>query len=101
VLEQLLEWGVGNIAATLAAKVKRIEQETSALGLALTTQGRHAPHMLGLKLPATSLSDAAARLQQRRVYAAVRGPAIRISPHVYTADDDIDRLIDALKGLAT
>jgi selenocysteine lyase/cysteine desulfurase len=101
VLEQLLEWGVGNIAATLAAKVKRIEQETSALGLALTTQGRHAPHMLGLKLPATSLTDAAAKLQQRRVYAAVRGPAIRISPHVYTADEDIDRLIGALKGLAT
>lgn len=101
VLEQLLAWGVEDIAATLAARVTRIEHETAALGLAPTTQGRHAPHMLGLKLPAAGPNEAAAKLQESRVYVAVRGPAIRISPHVYTDDQDIERLVGSLKGLAT
>lgn len=97
VLEQLVAWGLDTIAATLEAKVARIERETRALGMSLTTEGRHAPHMLGLKLPAESLSDAPARWRARGVYVAVRGAAVRVSPHVYTDDADIDRLIEALR----
>lgn len=99
VLEQEVAWGVRDIAATIASKVTRIEREAAALGFELTTEGRHAPHMLGLKLPARVRGDAYARLREKQVYVALRGPAVRVSPHVYTDERDIDRLLDGLKSL--
>lgn len=99
VLEQMVAWGVRNIASTLAAKVTRIARETAALGLSLTSDGRHAPHMLGLRLPTKVLGSVSALLRESRVHVAVRGSALRISPHVYNDDNDIGRLLEAVGRL--
>lgn len=39
------------------------------------------------------------RLQESRVRVAVRGAAMRISPHVYNNDGDIERLLETLRQL--
>ncbi len=98
VLEKLVEWGCDRIAATLAHKVASILETATQLGFAPTTRGPRAPHMLGLALP-RGISDVAARMRERNVYVSVRGSAMRISPHVYNSDADIELLLRALSAL--
>jgi selenocysteine lyase/cysteine desulfurase len=99
VLEKMLEWGVENISVTLAAKTQRIAREAAAIGLPPTSQGRRAAHMLGLRLPERKLASAPGLFARNQVNVAVRGSAVRISPHVYNDDDDVNRLLSTLAQL--
>jgi selenocysteine lyase/cysteine desulfurase len=37
------------------------------------------------------------QLAERNVYVSVRGSSIRVTPHLYNSDSDIDRLVEALE----
>jgi selenocysteine lyase/cysteine desulfurase len=94
-LEQLLEWGVEEIAATLRTMTDEIASRATALGLSVAPAELHASHLIGLrakKLPA----DLPARLAQSQVYVSVRGDSIRVSPHLYNTSADIERLFTTL-----
>jgi selenocysteine lyase/cysteine desulfurase len=39
-------------------------------------------------------------LSQRQIHVAVRGSAVRVSPHVYNDENDLVQLADALSELA-
>src|SRR6266508_1277171 len=94
-LRQLLEWGVPRVAVTLQRTTDRIEEEARAIGLTLTSHDR-GPHMLGIRLPAPARQRVAAVLAQANVFAGVRGASLRISPHLWTTDQDVGRLVAAL-----
>jgi selenocysteine lyase/cysteine desulfurase len=94
-LRQLLDWGVPRIAATLAQTTDRIEQEAGAVGLTLTARDR-GPHMLGISLPGPARQRMGSALAEAGVFAGVRGSSLRISPHLWTTERDIDRLVGAL-----
>jgi selenocysteine lyase/cysteine desulfurase len=100
VLQQMLEWGVGEIAVALTARTQHIAQQAAAIGLPLTSTGRRAGHMLGLKLPTQALAGAAQLFSSNQVHVAVRGSAVRISPHLYNDDGDVSRLLSTLAQLA-
>ena len=94
-LEQLLEWSVEEIAATLRTMTDEIASHATALGLRVAPAERHASHLIGLraqKLPA----DLPTRLAQSQVYVSVRGDSIRVSPHLYNTPADIARLFTTL-----
>ena len=55
-----------------------------------------AGHLLGLRLPGGAPEDLAARLAAARVYVSVRGDAVRVAPHVYNDEADVDRLLEVL-----
>ena len=55
-----------------------------------------AGHLLGLRLPGGAPADLAARLAAARVFVSVRGDAVRVSPHVYNDQADVDRLLEVL-----
>ncbi|HZC51652.1 MAG TPA: aminotransferase class V-fold PLP-dependent enzyme, partial [Mycobacterium sp.] len=95
-LEQILEWRVERIAASLASVTARIEDRLIGLGLDGPTQQR-GPHLLGLPLPADA-EHVTQTLADRGVHAALRGSALRISPHLHTTDTDIDQLVDAVQA---
>jgi selenocysteine lyase/cysteine desulfurase len=95
-LTQILAWGVPAIAATLKAMTGQIAARAQALGLATAPAEARAPHMLGLRLTAPPPPDLPARLAQAGVYVSLRGSAIRVAPHLYTTETDIDRLFAAL-----
>jgi len=99
-LRQLLEWGVPRIAATLQRTTGRIEQEVQAMGLSLTSRDR-GPHMLGVRLPAPARRRVAAALAGANVFVGVRGASLRVSPHLWTTDQDIGRLVAALADALT
>ena len=94
-LRQLLDWQVPRIAATLGRLTGRIQREVEAIGLGLTSSDRD-PHMLGIDLPDQALGAVAGALADAGVYAGVRGSSLRVSPHLWTTDQDVERLVGAL-----
>jgi selenocysteine lyase/cysteine desulfurase len=97
-LEQLLAWGVARIAATLAARTAAIARRAAALGLAATPAHLRAGHYLGLRFPGGAPEKLPERLAKERVYVSVRGDSLRVTPHLYNNDADIERLFAVLEG---
>jgi selenocysteine lyase/cysteine desulfurase len=94
-LRQLLDWGIDRIAATLEQVTGRIEEVVRAQGLELTSPDR-GPHMLGIRLPEQARRRVAVALTKAGVHAGLRGASLRVSPHLWTTDQDVDRLAAAL-----
>jgi selenocysteine lyase/cysteine desulfurase len=94
-LRQLLDWKVPRIAATLGRLTGRIQGEVEAIGLGLTSSDRD-PHMLGIDLPDQALGAVAGALADAGVHAGIRGSSLRVSPHLWTTDQDVERLVSAL-----
>jgi selenocysteine lyase/cysteine desulfurase len=94
-LRQLLDWEVPRIAATLGQLTARIEEQVAGIGLSSTSRDR-GPHMLGISLPDPARQRVAAALTEAGVFAGVRGSSLRVSPHLWTTDQDVDRLVGAL-----
>jgi selenocysteine lyase/cysteine desulfurase len=94
-LRQLLDWEVPRIAATLGRLTGRIQGEVEAIGLGLTSSDRD-PHMLGIDLPDQALGAVAGALADAGVHAGIRGSSLRVSPHLWTTDQDVECLVSAL-----
>jgi selenocysteine lyase/cysteine desulfurase len=97
-LRQLLDWGVDNIAATLAQWTARIETEARRRGLDPLPAERRGPHMLGLSVPADHRATIGEQLAVENVYVGMRGSSMRVSPHLHVTDADVERLFAALDG---
>jgi selenocysteine lyase/cysteine desulfurase len=98
-LEQLLAWGVERIAATLAAKTAAIAERAAALGLQAAPAHLRAGHYLGLRFPQGAPQRLPERLAERQVYVSVRGDSLRVTPHVYNHEQDLDRLFEVLHAV--
>jgi selenocysteine lyase/cysteine desulfurase len=94
-LRQLLDWEVPRIAASLGRITARIQREVEAIGLRLTSSDR-VPHMLGIALPEQALAAVGGALADAGVRVGVRGSSLRVSPHLWTTDQDVERLVGAL-----
>lgn len=91
-LEQLLEWGVAEIAAQLAIVTDAIAARVTALGLSAIPAGGRGPHIVGVPLPEGKTADVPAALRAMSCFATVRGTSLRIAPHLHVTAPDIDRL---------
>jgi len=98
-MQQVLDWGVEEIAATLAEKTRIIAERAGQLGLASVSEDLRAGHYLGLKFPAGMPPDIHEQLARRQVHVSIRGDSMRVTPHLYNTDDDIDRLFAALEAV--
>ena len=96
-LEQLLEWGVAAIAETLAARTSAIVERAGALGLTALPADQRAGHFLGLRFSDGAPTDLPARLAKEQVHVSVRGDSLRVTPHLYNNDADVDRLFGVLQ----
>jgi selenocysteine lyase/cysteine desulfurase len=96
-IEQILEWTVPRIGTTLRAVTDEIAERAEALGLKTPPANERAPHMLGVGLPVEAARLASTALESANVVASVRGPALRIAPHLHTHTNDVDRLIEVLR----
>jgi len=96
-LNQLLDWGVERIRATIAPLTRRIADGARALGCEALDEGERAAHMLGVRLPGGVPPELTRRFEEAGVYVSVRGSAIRVSPHVYNDESDAERLLEVLR----
>ena len=96
-LRQIRDWGVPEIAKALAARNAGIAERAAALGLESLGTERRAGHFLGLRFPREIPDGLLGKLRQAGVYVSVRGDSLRITPHLYNDDADVDRLMHALE----
>ena len=98
-LRRLAEWTPAAIEATLFARTAAIAARARAIGMAPMDDAARGPHYLSIGLPDDAPADLPARLAAQGVHVSQRGRSLRVTPHVWTDDADVDRLFDALAAL--
>ena len=101
-LAQILDWGVDNISATLGARNSRIADSARQLGLKVTPDAFRSPHYVAPEFAKSKSSGGvpdrfAENLAANKIFVSVRGKSVRITPHLYNNNHDIERLLDALR----
>jgi selenocysteine lyase/cysteine desulfurase len=95
-LRQILHWGVENVSATIGVLTALVEREAKDRGVEAIPAKMRARHMIGLKLGSGFPEDLAAQLAAQNVFVSVRSESVRVSPHLYNTEEDINRLFAAL-----
>lgn len=95
-LEQILEWRVTDVSRSLAVMTEAIAERGLALDLMAAPVSQRANHMIGLRFPEGMPAGLMERLADEKVFVSARGSSMRISPHLYNNEHDIDRLFDVL-----
>ena len=99
-LRQIVDWGVENIRQSLSTLTDMAARKANEMGCAaLPAEGR-VGHMIGVRLPGGVSEALVKRLSDARIYVSVRGDAIRIAPHLYNDESDIERLFSVLREFA-
>lgn len=99
-LQQLLEWGVDEIYATLGERNRGLVERLAPFGFTAAPEAQRAAHYLGLRRERGLPEDLVPRLASEGVFVSRRGSCLRVTPHLYNDDCDFDRLIDALARVA-
>src|SRR5205807_1929886 len=95
-MEMMAQWGAPAVAARLSALTRRIAAGLVEADVALPDERFRAPHILCVRPRGEALEHAIARLAREQVYVAPRLGRMRISPHVYNDEADVDRLVACL-----
>lgn len=98
-LEQLHAWGVDNVQTTLSALTEKISARAETIGLRASDRASRAGHFLGLRFPDGLPDKVTERLGEQQVYVSARGDSLRVTPHLYNDDRDVERLMAALESL--
>lgn len=96
-MRQILDWGIAEISATLAQKTRVIAERAQALGLTSVPEKMRAGHYLGLGFPGGLPVNIHQQLAAHHVHVSIRGDAMRVTPHLYNTDQDIERLFEVLE----
>jgi selenocysteine lyase/cysteine desulfurase len=95
-LAQLSEWGVSRIAETLGAMTAQIAARLEKHGIGSSPD--RAPHYLSVRFAAGPPEGIEDRLASAGIHVSLRGDRMRITPHLYNDEEDVERLIAALTG---
>ncbi len=95
-LEQILKWSIANICATLGARNQQIAARAREIGLSTAPDHLRSPHFISVSFPEGLPKDLTAQLAQQKIFVSARGASLRITPHLYNTDTDIDRFVSAL-----
>lgn len=90
-LTQILDWEVKNIQQTLSALTNQIAELATERGI-IVSDLTHAGHMLGLKLEASKAKEISTKLTDNGIYISLRGSSMRIAPHLYNDQNDIEKM---------
>ena len=97
-LKLIADWTVPRILATLAHRTKAIAARARGeFGIDSVPSDRRAGHYLGLRFRGGVPGDLLAQLAAEHVYVSVRGAAMRVTPHLWTTDADVERLFAVLQ----
>jgi selenocysteine lyase/cysteine desulfurase len=97
-LRQILEWKVENIQQTLSVLTQMIAKEAAKLGCAFPASDR-VNHMIGIRLPNGIPAGLGERLREAKIFVSIRGDAIRVAPHLYNDESDIEKFFTVLRKM--
>jgi selenocysteine lyase/cysteine desulfurase len=95
-MEMMAQWGAQPVVDRLSALTRRIADRLADANVVRPDERFRAPHILCLRFPDSTLEDVIARLAREQAYVAARLGRMRISPHVYNDEADVDRFVDCL-----
>lgn len=96
-LDQVLQWDPGAIQVYCQTMVGDFISAIRDKGYFVESEPWRASHLFGLYLgPGMDMSALKANLLKAGIFVSYRGEAIRISPHVYNSQEDMQRLLDRL-----
>jgi selenocysteine lyase/cysteine desulfurase len=95
-MEMMAQWGWDAVAARLRLLTDRLADGLRNSGVIVPDNSVRAPHILSLRFPQDIPERLVERLAAEQVYVACRIGRMRISPHVYNDEQDIDRFLAAV-----
>jgi len=99
-MEMVAAWGQDAIIERLRMLTDRLAEGLGNSGVLVSEPRVRAPHILSLRFPAGMPDNLVARLAAENVYVAPRLGRMRISPHVYNDEADVDRFLTTFRKLA-
>jgi selenocysteine lyase/cysteine desulfurase len=99
-MELIAQWGCDAVAARLATLTARLADGLHDCGVSIPDAAVRAPHILSLRFANGMPDGLIERLAAEQVYVAPRVGRLRVSPHVYNDEDDVDRFVAAFRRLA-
>jgi selenocysteine lyase/cysteine desulfurase len=99
-MEMMAQWGCDAVQGRLRVLTARLADQLRNGGVTIPDAAVRAPHILSLQFPAGMPERLIERLAAERVYVAPRVGRVRISPHVYNDEEDIDRFVATFRRLA-
>lgn len=96
-LRLLLAWTPAAVEAHTRSLTEGIAEGAREMGLDVDEAGSRYGHILGLRLPGDADPGALlTALRERGIHASLRGPALRLSPHLYNDQEDVAALLEGL-----
>ena len=95
-MEMLADWGTAAVAQRLQMLTDRIADGVRHIGVGVPERRIRAPHILSLSFADGILENLVKALASEDIYVAARLGRMRISPHVFNDEADIDRFVAAL-----
>jgi selenocysteine lyase/cysteine desulfurase len=96
-MEMMAQWGSAAIVGRLQMLTDMIAEGLRNSGAQAAERRVRAPHILSLAFPSGVPDRLVERLAAANVYVAPRLGRIRISPHVYNDEADVDRFVDEFR----
>lgn len=91
--------GVASIAEEIGALTASVDRLAAERGMVARPSALRAPHMTGIALPAEHAGAVAQHMAAAGVHVSVRGRMLRVSPHIYNTERDVQRLFEALDAV--
>lgn len=95
-MEMMASWGTDAIVSRLSALTRRMSDGLAGTGMRLPDARFRAPHILCLGCAGEVLRSLIPALASQQVYVAARLGRMRVSPHVYNDEADVDRFLAAM-----
>jgi len=99
-MEMMAGWGNEPIQARLAMLTDKLADGLANTGVQVLDKKLRAPHVLSLSFPRGMATDLPKKLAAENVYAAPRLGRLRISPHVYNDEQDVERFVEVFRKVA-
>ncbi len=98
-MELMARWGSAAVVGRLRMLTDRLAAGLTDAGVQIAPARVRAPHVLCLAFPNGMPERLFERLATENVYVASRLGRLRISPHVYNDEADVDRFIDVFRDI--
>lgn len=96
-MEMMAGWGSDAVVGRLSMLTERLSDGLANLDIRIPDRKLRAPHILSLGFPKGMPDDLPRKLAAQNVHAAPRLGRLRISPHVYNDEEDVERFVDVFR----